>query len=299
MTRFILEKEAVIDSKTGLMWVQNASFFSFPMTWKEAFSSVKSLNESGFCGYHDWKIPNRKELFSLICHDRVNPAIPEDHPFEEIFNSYYWTSSTCKRLPDLAWYIHMGGARVSKGMKSNSCMVWPVRISGQNKESRLFESGQRNCFSELGHVIDCSGTGQDGEFQAGIKHAPDRFAEENGMVFDKSYGLFWLKNANICKFPISWNSAFEFISELNSKKFKGFNDWRVPSVAELESLTDLEMHSPALPLRHLFHDVQKYYWSSTESMYNTSYSWVLYMEDGAVGVGFKKLSDFYLWPVRG
>jgi len=34
-------------------------------------------------------------------------------------------------------------------------------------------------------------------------------------------------------------------------------------------------------------------------MYDINYAWVLYIEGGAVGVGYKRLSDFYLWPVRG
>lgn len=36
-----------------------------------------------------------------------------------------------------------------------------------------------------------------------------------------------------------------------------------------------------------------YYWSSTTSMYESRYAWVLYMRDGAVGVGFKPLSEFF------
>jgi hypothetical protein len=47
-----------------------------------------------------------------------------------------------------------------------------------------------------------------------------------------------------------------------------------------------------------FINVQNFYWSSTTSMYETRYAWALYMRDGAVGVGFKSLSEFYLWPVR-
>lgn len=30
-----------------------------------------------------------------------------------------------------------------------------------------------------------------------------------------------------------------------------------------------------------------------------NYAWLLNMVDGAVGIGYKPLSEFYLWPVRG
>ena len=61
----------------------------------------------------------------------------------------------------------------------------------------------------------------------------------------------------------------------------------------------MSQHSPALQVDHLFVNVQEFYWSSTTSMYDINYAWVLYIKDGAVGVGYKPLPDFYLWPVRG
>ena len=67
----------------------------------------------------------------------------------------------------------------------------------------------------------------------------------------------------------------------------------------MESLTDMSQHSPALPVDHLFVNVQEFYWSSTTSMYDINYAWVLYIKDGVVGVGYKPLSEFYFWPVRG
>jgi hypothetical protein len=54
-----------------------------------------------------------------------------------------------------------------------------------------------------------------------------------------------------------------------------------------------------LPPDHPFEEVQDFYWSSTTSVYHREYAWVLYMKDGAVGVGHKPLSEFYLWPVCG
>jgi hypothetical protein len=58
-------------------------------------------------------------------------------------------------------------------------------------------------------------------------------------------------------------------------------------------------HSPALPSDHPFNDVQDFYWSFTTSRYDTEYAWTLYLKDGAVGVGFKRFAEFFLWPVTG
>jgi hypothetical protein len=86
---------------------------------------------------------------------------------------------------------------------------------------------------------------------------------------------------------------------MNIKMDFGFNDWRIPHIRELESLIDLEMHSPALPADHPFINIQDFYWSGTTSIYEPRYAWALYIQDGALGVGFKANPEFFLWPVRG
>jgi hypothetical protein len=298
-SRFLPDNEIVIDNHTGLMWTKNASLFEFPMSWEEALNNVKELNTKGLHGYQNWKIPNRKELLSLMSYKAINPSLPDTHPFTDIFAGYYWTSTTCARLPNQAWYIHLGGARVFKGMKYGSYMVWPVRTVDIDNNSKLMETGQRLCFDEGGSTIDCYHTGQDGELQAGLKLTIDRFTKHKQTIQDHYTDLIWLQAADFYKKCMNWKSAFDLISMMNSEMAYGHNDWRVPNIIELESLTDMGQHSPALSDGHPFIDVGEFYWSSTTSMYDKDYAWVLYMVDGAVGVGYKPLSEFHLWPVRG
>jgi len=298
MPRFSEKKDVVIDEQSGLMWTKNANLLDFPMTWEEALAAVKEINRSGLYRYQDWKLPNRRELFSLMSHEMINPSLPRGHPFANVFNGYYWSASTCMRLPDQAWYVPLGGARVFKGMQYGSYMVWPVRIAENHGTGRFFQTGQKTCFDGGGHFMDCHGSGQDGEFQAGIPHHTPRFIPDGDCVHDNSTGLTWVKNANIAKNPLDWKSASDLVSHMNMENRYGYNDWRIPGIGELESLIDLEHHTPALPAGHCFTDVQNFYWSATTSMYDTAYAWVLYTVDGAVGVGYKELPEFYLWPVR-
>jgi hypothetical protein len=296
MKRFLEKNETAIDKQTGLMWAKNASLFDFPLKWEEALNAVKELNNSNFYGYSDWKIPNRRELFSLISHKKINPSLPDDHPFINIFNNYYWTSSTCLRLPDQAWHIHLGGARVVKGLKHQSYMAWPVRTT---ENYIILQTGQQHCFNEKGAVIPCTGTGQDPDIQPKLNFKEKRFTKSQETIHDNATGLMWLQNANIYGKPLAWETASKLIAEMNTDKKYGYNDWRLPNIIELESLVDLSRHSPALPFNHLFTDVQDFYWSSTTSAYETNYAWVLYLIDGMIGVGYKSLPEFYLWPVRG
>jgi hypothetical protein len=295
--RFSAEKETVTDHLTGLMWTRNAAIADFPMTWAEALSYIEELNASLYGGYGDWHLPNRRELFSIVSHDRINPAVSAPHLFEEIFHGYYWSATSCARLPSQAWYVHLGGAKVYRGMKYASYMVWPVRESA--KPGNIFRTGQKRCFDDAGREVACRGSGQDAEIQVGLPWPAPRFEEKGGAVLDRMSGLTWTRKAGNGERMLSWHEAFERIEEMNQEARHGCTDWRVPTIRELEGLVDLDAHTPALPEGHPFLEADRFYWSSNTSQYETRYAWTLYLQDGAVGVGFKGAAEFCLWPVRG
>lgn len=296
--RFKTDKNTVSDLRTGLMWSRNAAIEEFPMTWKEAFDFTGSLNSRRFAGHADWRLPNRRELFSLVSHSRINPALPADHPFENVFPGYHWTASTCARLPEQAWYIHMGGAKVYRGMKYASYMVWPVRTQS-SAGSGIFQTGQKKCFDEKGRQQDCKKTLQAESIHAGVPWPDPRFDEHGNTVTDKMTGLTWMSSADGYGAAIDWHQAFEIIDRINSHAAEGFTDWRVPKIRELETLVDLGEHSPALPVDSMFKNIRDFYWSATTSTYEPRYAWALYLKDGSLGVGFKPNPEFFLWPVRG
>ena len=115
---------------------------------------------------------------------------------------------------------------------------------------------------------------------------------DDATVADRSTGLVWPRNAGLFDYPMTWKEA------LNAGAFLGHRDWRLPAIRELESLVDLERHSPALPRDPPFVSVREYYWSATTSAYERRYAWALYLTDGAVGVGFKAHAEFFVCAVR-
>ena len=294
--RFQANKRTVFDHQTGLMWPRNAAISEFPMTWEEALAFLSEMNADGLAGYQDWHLPNRRELFSLIDHCRINPAVAGHEIFENIFHGYYWTSTSCVRLPAQAWYVHLGGAKVYRGMKYASYMVWPVRV--EREPVTVFQTGQQGCYDADGHNISCKNARQDGAFCIGRPWPEPRFKADARTVSDRLTGLMWSREADCREAPLTWHEALGRIEAMNRGRLHGYRDWRMPDIRELESLVDLGRHSPALPSASPFIKVQNFYWSSTTSEYETNYAWTLYLQDGAVGVGYKANAEFYLWPVR-
>ncbi len=295
--RFGRKDDVVLDRLTGLIWTLNASPSEFPLSWEEALAFVRGMNARREFGYDDWRLPNRNDLFSLVSHVHINPCLGPDVPFEEVFTGYYWTSTTCARLPDQAWYVHLGGARLFKGMKHGSYMVWPVRGGGDGL-IRLPRTGQYRCYDGGGALCSGDGSGQDGAVGAGVPWPEPRFLREGETVTDRLTGLIWTQNADLGGGPVTWEAALSAAGSLNGKG-GGQNGWRLPNIRELASLTDMGTHSPALPQGHPFSNVADAYWSATTSIYDPSYAWTLYLTDGPIGVGHKPQPLFHVWAVRG
>lgn len=269
--RFAATDTRVRDLLTGLVWMRCAAPAEFPMTWEEAHGFIDQLNRSGAGGCRNWRLPGRRELFSLLSHSRINPALPEGHPFTDVFDGYYWTATPCAGWPRQAWYIHLGGARVFKGMRHGSYMVWPVCGDRPNASPGP---------------------------PAGSNGQADRFFSRGSGITDRRSGLTWHRNADLADAPLAWTDALEAVRRLNDAE-EGFGTpWRLPNIRELESLADTARHSPAIAGHHLFDNIRDFYWSATTSVYDPAYAWTLYTRDGNIGVGFKRNAEFHLWPVR-
>ena len=132
----------VTDNLTGLMWTKNGStpvVDTCPagiMTWQDALDFVACLNAKKYLGYEDWRLPNRKEFFSLIDCSQVNPALPTGHPFVNLTtepNSNYWASTSAGAYSNAVAWLAMikneGG--IGGTWKNNQAgynyQVWPVR----------------------------------------------------------------------------------------------------------------------------------------------------------------------------
>jgi hypothetical protein len=93
--------EILNDSKTGLTWQDNSSVKETKMTWQDAKSYCSELNLGG---YSDWRLPNIKELQSIVNISRYKPAIKKGFKYVNT-SDYYWSSSVYVSNTKYAWFV--------------------------------------------------------------------------------------------------------------------------------------------------------------------------------------------------
>jgi hypothetical protein len=294
----------VKDNLTGLIWLRNASCFG-NRNWISALSDANRL-ASGSCGLTDgsvagdWRLPNVRELLSLIEYGQNDQTLPAGHPFSGVQLSYHSsTTSSGAGNSDNLLMVRTNGSVNPSATKAGRRHVWPVRggrsiadstrspvalstlqrferTSGVEAASTLPDrqcqgvpaTGQTDCWDQVGVPIDCAGTGQDGEHQYGwTVHPYPRFTDNgNGTVKDNLTGLIWLRNGN-CFGERNWIGALSDANSLASGSCgltdgSVAGDWRLPNIKELLSLVDYGEYDEALPEGHPFFPVQLRYWSS-------------------------------------
>ena len=121
----------VTDNLTGLIWLKNANCFG-PKTWATALNDANWL-DSGECDLSDgsaeddWRLPNVRELHSLIDYGHSYPALPSGHPFSGVQSDGYWSGTTPAGSTSNVWYVYLGDGSVYNFDKTDTHYVWPVR----------------------------------------------------------------------------------------------------------------------------------------------------------------------------
>lgn len=114
----------LVDSKTGLMWMRCSLGFQWQdgncvrddskpaeFTWPDALSAAQQAKS--FAGYQDWRLPNRKELGSIVEGACYDPAINLTL-FPATEAKGYWSSSPNNFNESSSWGINfINGDHVS------------------------------------------------------------------------------------------------------------------------------------------------------------------------------------------
>ena len=112
----------ILDRHTGLVWEKLSDDGGIhdkdrSYTWEAAFTRIAALNASAFAGYTDWRVPNQKELESIVDYGRSNPAIASAFRTGctsgcsvttcscATSQAYTWSSTTLQDSQSLAWAL--------------------------------------------------------------------------------------------------------------------------------------------------------------------------------------------------
>jgi len=132
---YALEEE-VCDNTTGLRWQQepgsemvvgdgaSCNEGASCDSWQEAVDYCAALGDGS-------RLPEIKELSSLVDYGEIAPALPNDgHPFEGVRSGSagYWSASTLADGPPFAWLVDFsGGGVVVNGKANDFLLAWCVR----------------------------------------------------------------------------------------------------------------------------------------------------------------------------
>jgi hypothetical protein len=143
---------------------------------------------------------------------------------------------------------------------------------------------------------------------AGNAHAAAPFVDNgDGTVTDTSTGLMWdqcslgqTQGTNACSGTAqtyTWEAAHTQVGTvLKSGNYKGYGDWRLPSVVELRTLVK-SGSAPTIDTTVFPATQSDYYWTSTNYALVPSYAWIVNFYDGYT-FAYGKANSNYVRLVR-
>ena len=94
----IFKNREVKDKRTGLVWQDDLAVQSVKKTFKDAKSYCRTLSLGN---RHNWRLPRRDELISIIDYSKYNPAIVDG--FKYVPDGVYWSSSEYINYDSYIW----------------------------------------------------------------------------------------------------------------------------------------------------------------------------------------------------
>jgi formylglycine-generating enzyme required for sulfatase activity len=225
----------VTDSVTGLMWQR---VDGGEMTFENAKTYCINLTLGEF---HDWRLPTCHELFSILNHSRLNPAV--DTIYFPVTQAEYWWSCD-RQVNDTVkiWVTNAGGG-----------------IGPHPRNETISAGGTRRFHVRAVRDVNTRIIG-DQHF----------FDNQDGTLSDRFTGLMWQKV--ISPDTLSWDNAIGYAENL---ALAGYADWRLPNVKELQSINDERLRQPSLDTNYFSAPRFGNYWSSTTLIGNTVRAWLV------------------------
>ncbi|AOP32786.1 hypothetical protein A0128_02205 [Leptospira tipperaryensis] len=252
------------DNFSGLIWKSCSEGVSGPtcgtgafssLTWIASGTACSNLNAGvGYANRTDWRLASAKELSTTLNYSGTNPAT-YSASFPGTSGSGYWSSTSYVPLITTDnWYVSFTDGTIGETIKGNTNNVRCV--SGPSLPTPLFK--------------------------------------DNGdsTVTDVNTGLIWaqcsagLSGTGCASGAVSFPNWTTALLTCNSLSLAG-KVWRLPSINELSSLTDLRVANPAISSAYFPGTFSGNYWTST-TYTNATDAWIVQFGAGNIVTNLTK-----------
>jgi len=209
----------VTDLNTGLMWQK--AYATEKMSYQDALDEADSFD---LAGHDDWRLPDIKELYSLIVFTGTDPdpmasSTSGLEPFiDDAFDFRYGDVGSGERVIDAqyATSTEYGSTTMGGNFTVFGVNFADGRIKGYPGDRPMFEV----------------------KYVRGNPHYGKNDFKDNGdgTITDTATGLMWDKNDSAQ--GLLWEDALSWVKQKNDENHLGYSDWRLPDVKELQSIVN-------------------------------------------------------------
>jgi hypothetical protein len=207
----------ITDLNTGLVWVKARGQKT---AWEDAAAGA---SKCGVGGFHDWRMPSIKELYSLInFNGGCAGAVASSRPYLD------------------TKYFDFAYGDITKGVRIIDCQDWSAtRYVGKTMGGNPTVFGVNFADGRIKGYPKMFPGGRVGQMYVRYVRGNPAYGKNDfqdngdGTITDRATGLMWQK-ADSGK-GMKWEQALAYAANL---KLAGHSDWRLPNAQELQSIVD-------------------------------------------------------------
>ncbi|SEH08195.1 Lcl domain-containing protein [Candidatus Venteria ishoeyi] len=240
-------------------------------TWEDAQQQAVIANTQNYKGYNDWRVPTKRELASIVEHQCYQSAINET-VFPATSSSLgFWSSSPNANDSNYAWYVFFGDGSVNNSYEYGTLRVRLVR--GGQAFDFLPDELQQSCNN--GSTIL-----NNGEYRIHNSLVSHKLT---GLIWDKcEWGKTGINCENGTANSYTWDEAQQQATIANQQTYKGHDDWRLPTIYELQSISEEVCYTSTINTTAFPATSSSGFWSSSPYANSSYYAWYVHFYFGTV-----------------
>ncbi len=276
----------ISDNVTGLMWQKSPDMdgdgdinYEDKMSYEEALAGAEDFD---LAGYNDWRLPNIKEIYSLIMFSGLDPSGwngSDTDLLSPFINTDYF---------DFAYGDTDAGERIIDAQMASSTLYVGTTMNGAETMFGVnFADGRIKGYP----TGPMPGQTEDKQFyvyfvRGNSTYGVNSFTDNgNSTISDAATGLMWSQDDSGA--GLNWEEALAWVQQKNDENYLGYSDWRLPNIKELQSITDYTRApdvtgsaalDPVFNVSEIENSIEEtdypYFWSSTThaNMVNGGYA---------------------------